>query len=968
MKPETVLFTEFLGLQTSLGEPAPNSARALSNLVRNRHVGDLELPIPYNLKFVSDNIASLPQVLELERSNFLDPAIHKISNLEFENIHNFYVPDHGGKNITVAIGTYRKTGFFPGNPTIDRSGVFVRPFWDGAAWVDAWRQLTEEFIFELVSLGAAGTPSNTSENFGALANDASVGERSWTNPINAQNDGGPVTRCDTKYQEQSNYLLGTGIVPTVAAGKRIVGVELKIKHEPVIGTPDFQFKNLQLLKNGVPLGAVKDGAVFADAQPFHTTTFGSATDNWGIDFASGDSIGARFTYMNHFYDPTQPALFRGMHVDHFYLVVYLNDNTSYRLYLDNGPGSYDFAAADPDAAVFNNKYFEGWTIVYAAFGDDENYDRVRSCGYEGVKYFFDLHHLNTSFASRVAGTKIIAYRNFLTAEMPSVLNSFFHNTLNEMRLTTGNAASDVALMAGFRTKAENEPFPFDEIIAGHAQSEDWKYAVLLAITGSVAGAPAQDDGLVAGTYYFKYALVYDDGSRGPLRDAVTLDTGVYNAVPSIPIVADSAITIEILRSVGAFPKRGKGIAIYMSDDNQFFYKVREIVFSEGNELSAPVTLGPTGAKHHFISTPSTIFASDWNADIPEAQVDVGRSIADSGVIRYTQATVIGAHAYAVGVYANGVYQPNRVYSSSINGDGRSQYDNFPDDPIHALSVEYNDADSARAVIGLNNRIAVFKKRSIVLLRFDPSAGYIRDVVTKGWGIASPRTLAEYDGNLYWLDYAGVMKMNEGGIELINTGWLQDLLALDDATKESAIAVFDRNHKLYILRLDDRLWIYDLLSRQWTVEDYNDTPERFTIDDSRNRIDFLNGDNILTIGEGIVHAGGAYPFFYESNEHDRRDQPAAVDLNLLKVYLRYRSTVDFQLSLFKDDTNELLFGPVTLSKQYYRSVVLLPESIGMCTSFRWKIQGQAVDQFSAFRLQRIGFTYQPIDITGDILNV
>ena len=324
---------------------------------------------------------------------------------------------------------------------------------------------------------------------------------------------------------------------------------------------------------------------------------------------------------------------------------------------------------------------------------------------------------------------------------------------------------------------------------------------------------------------------------------------------------------------------------------------------------------------------------------------------------------------AVGVYANGQYQKNKVYSSAIAGSGAEEYDIFPDDPIHALSVEYNDADEALSVVGLNNRIAVHKKRSIVLLRYSPNEGYIRDIVTKGWGIAAPRTLAEYDGSLYWLDYSGVMKFNENGIEIINRAWLQDLLALSDSVKEAAIATFDRNNKKYILVLGALVYHYDLLDGEWMIEDWNDLPLRFSIDNTANRVTFLAEDNsgvrnLFVLDEGIIHNGGQYDFSYETNEIDH-PSPVPFDLNLMEIYLRYRSTIDFQVTAYKNDTAEVLFGPVTLSKDNYRTLIQLSDD-ARCSSFRIKVSGRAIDQYTSWKLKRMGMRYQPLEISGDII--
>lgn len=131
---EVLNITEFDGLVTSVGVPPPNSARAVQNLVRHKKRGILQSAGGYTQKF------TLP-------AN--DTTLRKISNIDVVDFHSFCVPEHGGKDIWVAVATYRKTAFFPGNPTTDTFGIWVRPYWDGSAWIDQWRELTEFMVFEL---------------------------------------------------------------------------------------------------------------------------------------------------------------------------------------------------------------------------------------------------------------------------------------------------------------------------------------------------------------------------------------------------------------------------------------------------------------------------------------------------------------------------------------------------------------------------------------------------------------------------------------------------------------------------------------------------------------------------------------------------------------------------------------------------------------------------------------------------
>ena len=980
--PEHIVFKDFKGLRTSIGDPAPNSAISCRNVVRSKKLGHLELGIPYEFRFPTED-ANLPQSGDLEISNYLNPAIHKITNLVFENVHNFYVPDHGGRNITVVVGTYTKTGFFPGNPAINRSGLFVRPFWDGAAWVDKWRELTEMFVFEITSLNSASVVPISVPNTGIDVSGA-VGTITWETSNPAHPAGWELATDDAYHRKltlpagaQSYYLVGQQIrLDWLPAGVTIDGIAFRLLARASSDLCPVKVESLLLVKNGSPTGVAKsDATAWNLVDEEHT--IGGAADLWSASFISTDDIGFFLTMKN--YD----AVSREFFLNRVVIDIYTSTGALMRLNISEGAAPYDFAAADPGAEVFNAEYFKGWTIVYDGFGDNENYDLIRKCGYDGAKYFFDLYHLTDEFDSISVGRKILVYRNFLTAETPSVLSSYCHNVLNEMRVTTGGSPTDLVLMAGFRETTNAIPAYFhrpdlDELVLAHGGAEEWPHAVKFVILGPFDVAPPNDG--VATKYYFKYAIVYDDGSRGRLYDAIREYNGTWEADNTTRLLGGTPLSgFRALWSPGAFPKRGRGIAIYMSDDNQYFYKVKELNLVEPTDAtpvlpivrsySEKLVMGLSGVKHLYAYRNVAITVDDFNTDIPEANADIGRSPADAGIIRYTQAAVIGVHNFAVGVYANGQYQRNKVYSSAIAGSGREEYDIFPDDPIHALSVEYNDADEALSVVGLNNRIAVHKKRSIVLLRYSPNEGYIRDIVTKGWGMAAPRPLAEYDGSLYWLDYSGVMKFNENGIEIINRAWLQDLLALSDSVKEAAIATFDRNNKKYILVLGALVYHYDLLDGEWMIEDWNDLPLRFSIDNTANRVTFLAEDNsgvrnLFVLDEGIIHNGGQYDFSYETNEIDH-PSPVPFDLNLMEIYLRYRSTIDFQVTAYKNDTAEVLFGPVTLSKNNYRTLIQLSDD-ARCSSFRIKVSGRAIDQYTSWKLKRMGMRYQPLEISGDII--
>lgn len=310
---ERVPIINFGGLQTSLANPALGSAKSLQNFVRHRHRGWLEQMDGYAKKY------DLPT------------AKAKQSNLAFVDFHNFYVPDHGGQNITVVVGTYRLTSQYDPAVFLDRSGVWVRPYWSGAAWTDAWQELTDTEIFKVDSLLAPST------------------------------------------------------------------------------------------------------ILF--------------TTNWP-------------------------------------------DQNHFRNYV----------------AVFED---------YSQAQDHDNYLLITSSGTQpaGITFFGTTANL-----ARAANAKCILTRAFLNSEMPSAVTSWIFSLLNEIRLTTGNSATDLSLLAGFRTKTfgwATSDKSRDGLILDIGALNVWRYAFFHSLPTQIPDA----DPVPAATYTLKETLVMDDNSETELRDS-----------------------------------------------------------------------------------------------------------------------------------------------------------------------------------------------------------------------------------------------------------------------------------------------------------------------------------------------------------------------------------------------------------------------------------------------------------------
>jgi hypothetical protein len=129
----------FGGISQDIANPPIGSAQSCYGLVRNRNRGHLELPDGYATKFaipVSDTYTTA---------------------IVGKDIANFYVAEHGGKSVTVFVGTYTKVSRYSSGVTIPRFGVWMRPYWSGSAWIDSWLELTEIEIVQLTSASSTST-------------------------------------------------------------------------------------------------------------------------------------------------------------------------------------------------------------------------------------------------------------------------------------------------------------------------------------------------------------------------------------------------------------------------------------------------------------------------------------------------------------------------------------------------------------------------------------------------------------------------------------------------------------------------------------------------------------------------------------------------------------------------------------------------------------------------------------------
>lgn len=927
----------------------------------------------YDLKF-ADGVTDLPQCTNPAGPNYFSPGIYRYLELTFENVHNFTVPDHGGKNITLVTGRYRKTNFVDGGGEFSRMAAWVRPYWDDLQqkWSDSltwdnnlprWREITECDIFEIVETASAAVIPKASDGV-TFADDAAVGTKTWQFPSRAATKNFDGTYCQLSAQNQITHYLkvgGVDLSTLIPGGTTISGVEVFITHQRDVGAVSGRAvfdDTIKLTKNGAVVGT--NHRILEDwTGSWQTVKYGSPTDTWGAGLLQADTLGVAISAKQTGNTSTTAR------VDYVTFIVYYKNTDDKRLVIDDG--QIDVATLDPTGKVFNSTYFKGWTIVYESPHDDKNYDRVVNCGFDSGKYFLELAHPQTDYAY-ATGTRLYLYRNFTFRDLPFDITSFIYTLFNEARITTGNNATDASLMAGFRTAdylltdgTKQVQIRTDGLLSDVATLDVWPYAGLLKISGTVFGNP---DPPPSATYYFKYALRMDDGSISKLYDAFG---GAGNS-NHVTVDGLHTIALSYYRSLGAWPRRAKSIILYESVDGKAFYQFDEIDLTIPANLTAFELLAAPFGTHYYAKGSLTFdetFLSDAN---PLSITWDDKADDDDGVIRFSHAMVLVPRVYAAGVYdpSQAKYFKNQIFASAIAGDANKQYDVFPNDDAHLIDLEFSDGDEVVAIGAVDQLIVAIKKRSIVTISQDAALGFVKQLVSKGYGISSFRTLISFDDTLTWLDYNAVIRFSTRGVEVLNHAWIQDLRDMSDAVKEAAIAVFDRVNRQYRLSLNGRMYVMDYDTKEWTIQSYALPPARFAAD-ATGSIDFLNGSKLLTVGEGEgLQQEEPYDVSYETNEFQHGEEDEDVDLNVTTIICRYRSDVDLTLRLYRTDTaTEIGGGPWTLPSA--RTRVRVKVMNARCSSFRLKLEGTIHEVNQRVTILRLGAKYEIMPSGGSELS-
>lgn len=897
---KVVIYQDFLGLRTSIANPPGNSLKDCSNLVRFRREGLLEQADGYKQKFETAPESSLPQVTNAAGTNYFDPAIYKISNLIWRDIHNLFIPDHGGKNVSVAVGTYTKTGFYPGNPTLNTFGIWLRPFWENRIKF----QVNSDFEPGLGDWVAHGNHalahSNTDKyngTYSAKITSSAAGD-GVVNYISLPNTAFSIVanemiRVELRARASKDVQMNFSIGGATASQKNL-------SLTPGVFTL-IQFEIAAVNNNELRIWLSGATDCYIDA-----VIIGCWTDKW-------------------------------REITEFYIFEYLGwDGVNFAYRIDNGI-KYNFAGLDPTGLVFNDHYFQGWYLLDGTENSGKKVLPIFGCDFRGGSYLLFAGVLGTDEGYFTVGDKLIAYRSFVAQNggdpvFPSAINSYIYNLLNEIRLTTGNNDNDVSLMVGFRHKRvgwlsprTNEP---DRIICEVAVPDLYNAIV----NGFVATAVVSADWLDQGTYYVGITIEEDDGTETKLLSTA-------NVVIPDPVAFKREINLVIDLLAAVIPLRSKRLNIYISTDNLYFFYVKSIGLQEGEDNYTPVAAPIT-----VYQVTTTINKTEFDDAAGEIASELDRNRNDDGVIKFKYAIVSGNKAYASGVRDGSNLYPNKVFASANSGEGARMFDIFPNDPIHVIDLEFNDGDEIVALGGIDIAILALKRRSLVLFTPDPQLGFRKKLVTRAVGCASARTVANWKDILLWLDYSGVVVgYSTRGDEILNAAFVQDIRDLTDAQKEAAFAIIDTLNQQYRLSVNGREYVLDLNSLEWMIEDLHDTPSQYAANDREHTVDFLSVDNVHTLRAGTLQNGHPWDFFFETNEFQFiRDIGFDYDVSIEEIYVRYESSVDLFANIYKNrETVPLNTTPYKLAKAIKRVIIPAPLS-SLCSTFRVKIYGTIGD--------------------------
>lgn len=454
-----------------------------------------------------------------------------------------------------------------------------------------------------------------------------------------------------------------------------------------------------------------------------------------------------------------------------------------------------------------------------------------------------------------------------------------------------------------------------------------------------------------------------------------------STTPYLFVVADgtTAMNLIYLLSPSTMPKRARYINVYLSTDNVTWYFTKQIGLYTGESTWNTSYYYSTAFSHNYMqmSTAVLVHGSDWNTAV-EATVELGHDPADTGIINFSQANVVGTIAGAVGVLSWGTPYPNTLFLSASGGGGNNEFDVFPTDAVsngnvHMVNLEYGDGDQLVAAVPLGDRWVTFKKRSLVLVSPDGQGGYSRDMISKAVGLVSSKAVSLFDDVIYFAGDSGIFSYSTRGLKLLNPQWLQDWKALPLATKQAAIAVFDRTNRQWRLAVNGVEYLYSIDFEgpdgvgEWEMTDLANQPTAYAIG-AAGVIDWLATSVIETLGSVALQDGATFNFNWESNRIEILAQVGYTSDGLVdSLAFYYSNNLDVSANIYLDDSaTPVNATPFILDHTKNKMIFNFPLS-SVCKAIKVNIFGTTATTSDSLEIQKMEIDYSVMPQGGDILN-
>ena len=895
-------FQTFGGLTTSVAVPPPNTAKSCANVVLDGVRGEIQQAVGYQ------KLYDLPVPL----------AEEKITNLEWLSAHQIYVPNYGGKYVTLAAGKYTRGDYFDGNSPVDSWGVWANPYFGNI--LSENNSTLETSVGDWVAVGTNLTVSQTAS-----------GHHSGSHALS-------MAFGATAYQPGDGTTRYMSLPVNLVIGQSYV---LRFYAKFISGTGDLHYSC------GGSSGVTAVGLL--------GTTFHEISIPFVASSTNEIRIWSSSTTTTYYIDDIELLTWVDdwQELTEFYPVQAIVQSSG-SIQIGNGSG-----ATALNTTIFNSLRLKDWVFVTT---NGVSPFVISSVSVSGSNYSIEVLGYNKANTGLSDTSKAFIFRNFSTSgnQFLSVpAQAFFDTVKNEARISPGNRPQDFPIMVGFQQKS----WGWNNVVTGmggvyrliceNAGFDGWANA---AETNNAAKVTDSLDAVglpfsTISSYAIAASFVLVDGQQSgiyPLQTTVNIDA------------VGKKITFDVLVNPAAMPKRARYCRIYVSKDNGLWFYVKDVDLYSGTWtfVAAPEFYSSSA----FVQQASVeITNADWQAKGADFASQAGRAVTNSGAIRYLRAVSSGATRFVNGVKVDGVPTPGRIYVSTQSGDGINEWDVFPADGLTTLDVEYNDGDSVLAVGPLSDRSIAFKRRSIVLLLPDNQGGYSRDLLGAGIGMASPDSLTYWNDTWIWCDYNAIYAYGIGGLKVLNESWLSDYKALSDTVKENALGVLDRASRKWRLYFNGNLYVLDLDTQEWLIESLADAPTRF-VTGTVYTVDWLSGLSVYRRG-GNLQDGRAFSCVYVMNDIVL-PQGDGFDILLDRIGIEYRSTIPITITVYTNGNDvALVYNLPPVAKTKRRSI---PIPLGsLCKNFHIGISGRIAFSGDSFVVKRLTAYSEEIPAGGDI---